>query len=149
MITVGLTYDLQDDYLAQGFSREEAAEFDKPQTIDAIEKALSNNGYLVERAGNLQALVNCLAQGKRWDIVFNICEGVRGIAREAQVPALLEAYRIPFVFSDAATMVITMDKALAKRLVSEAVSQPPRLLLSENRKIQKGLISHFLYLLNH
>lgn len=120
MITVGLTYDLQDDYLAQGFSKEEAAEFDKVQTIEAIESALSNNGYIVERVGNLQALVSRLSKGKRWDIVFNICEGVKGIAREAQVPALLEAYDIPFVFSDAAAMVVTMDKALAKRIVAEA-----------------------------
>ncbi|MBU0468814.1 MAG: ATP-grasp domain-containing protein [Candidatus Omnitrophica bacterium] len=126
MITVGLTYDLQDDYLAQGFSKEDAAEFDKPQTIDAIEKAISNNGYFVERIGNLQALVGCLAQGKRWDIVFNICEGVKGIAREAQVPALLEAYNIPFVFSGAETMVITMDKALAKRLVAEVGVPTPK-----------------------
>ncbi len=34
-ITVGLTYDLRDDYLREGYSLEETAEFDKPDTIDS------------------------------------------------------------------------------------------------------------------
>jgi len=36
--------------------------------------------------------------------VFNIAEGLRGIAREAQVPAILDVYGIPCVFSDAAPL---------------------------------------------
>ena len=40
-VRVGLTYDLRDDYLALGFSREETAEFDRAETIDAIADALS------------------------------------------------------------------------------------------------------------
>ncbi|MBZ0167376.1 MAG: D-alanine--D-alanine ligase, partial [Candidatus Omnitrophica bacterium] len=83
MITVGLTYDLKDDYLAQGFTEEAAAEFDVPETIEALENSLITNGYQVERIGSLKSLVQDLARGKRWDIVFNICEGVKGVAREA------------------------------------------------------------------
>ncbi len=40
---VGITYDLRDDYLKQGFSMEETAEFDKQDTIDAIENAASKD----------------------------------------------------------------------------------------------------------
>lgn len=118
MITVGFTYDFKDDYLAQGFSSEDAAEFDSIGTIEAIESALMQSGYLVERIGNIQSLVQKLASHKRWDIVFNICEGVKGIGREAQVPALLEAYGIPYVFSPSEVMITTMDKSLAKRIVA-------------------------------
>jgi D-alanine-D-alanine ligase len=117
MMTLGFTYDLRDDYLAQGFSAEDAAEFDSPVTIDAIELALQQYGFKVEKIGNIKALATALVAGKSWDIVFNICEGVKGIGREAQVPALLEAYGIPCVFSGSDVMVLTMNKALAKLVV--------------------------------
>lgn len=116
---IGMTYDLRDDYIAQGFTAEEAAEFDSLRTIEAIETALRKQGHEVERIGHIQALVKALAAGKRWDLVFNICEGVSGIGREAQVPALLEAYGIPYTFSSPEVMVTTMDKGMAKRIVRD------------------------------
>ncbi|TFH11341.1 MAG: D-alanine--D-alanine ligase [Nitrosomonadales bacterium] len=117
MMTLGFTYDLRDDYLAQGFSAEDAAEFDSQETIDAIEFALQQYGFNVAKIGNIKALAEALVAGKSWNIVFNICEGVKGIGREAQVPALLEAYGIPYVFSNSDVMVLTMNKALAKVIV--------------------------------
>ncbi len=114
-----MVYDLRDDYLAQGFTPEEAAEFDSPGTIAAIESVLISLGHKTERVGNIKALVSALAEGKRWDLVFNIAEGVRGLAREAQVPALLETYGIPYTFSAPEVMVTTMDKGLAKRIVRD------------------------------
>ena len=117
---IGLTYDLRDDYLAQGFTEEEAGEFDAPVTIDALEAAIRANGHDVVRIGSIRALVGALAAGETWDLVFNIAEGVSGIAREAQVPALLEAYGIPFTFSTADVLTVAMDKAVAKLVVRQA-----------------------------
>jgi D-alanine-D-alanine ligase len=117
---IGLTYDLRDDYLREGFSEEEAGEFDAAETIDAIEAALRAHGHAVERIGGIRALVPALDAGTRWPLVFNICEGVGGIAREAQVPALLEAYGIPFVFSAADVLAVAMDKSVAKLIVRNA-----------------------------
>jgi D-alanine-D-alanine ligase len=61
----------------------------------------------------IKSLVQSLSKGqeKEWDLVFNYSEGIRGVAREAQVPALLEAYDIPFTFSGAATFALCLDKA--------------------------------------
>lgn len=117
---IELTYDLRDDYLAKGMSEEEAGEFDVPETIDALERAIIDNGHAVERIGGIKALVAALASGRSWDLVFNICEGVSGVAREAQVPALLEAYDIPCTFSSADVLCAAMDKASAKLLVRHA-----------------------------
>lgn len=114
---VGLTYDLREDYLAQGYSHEETAEFDSIETIKAIEAVLIQRGYIPERIGNIKQLVNLLAQGKRWDLVFNFAEGLHGIGREAQIPALLEAYQIPCTFSDSATLAVSLDKSLTKRII--------------------------------
>lgn len=114
---IGLTYDLRQDYLNMGYGEEETAEFDKESTIEGIEKALHDLGYETERIGHVKSLVNALAQGKKWDLVFNIAEGMFGLAREAQVPALLDAYEIPYVFSDAYTLSIALDKGLTKTII--------------------------------
>lgn len=114
---IGLTYDLRQDYLDMGYGEEETAEFDKESTIEGIERALKTLGHQTERIGHIKNLVNALAQGKKWDLVFNIAEGMFGIAREAQVPALLDAYEIPYVFSDAFTLAIALDKGLTKTIV--------------------------------
>lgn len=114
---IGLTYDLRQDYLDAGYSEEQTAEFDSPDTIAAIEKALSAMGHKTMRIGNVKSLVQRLAAGERWDMVFNICEGMFGLGREAQVPALLDAYQIPYTFSGPLVLALTLDKALTKRVV--------------------------------
>ncbi|MBM3533821.1 MAG: D-alanine--D-alanine ligase [Alphaproteobacteria bacterium] len=114
---VGFTYDLRDDYLKAGYSLEETAEFDSVNTVESIEGALAGLGHEVERVGNVKALAARLVDGKRWDLIFNICEGMGGIGREAQVPALLDAYAIPYTFSDTLVMALTLHKGLTKHVV--------------------------------
>lgn len=116
---IGLTYDLRQDYLDMGYGEEETAEFDKESTVEGLERALKSLGHQSERIGHIKNLVKALAEGKKWDLVFNITEGMFGLAREAQVPALLEAYEIPFVFSDAYTLAITLDKGLTKTIIQQ------------------------------
>lgn len=117
---IGLTYDLRQDYLAAGYSLEDTAEFDRPETIDALVAALLELGHEPIRIGNVRQLVTALAAGHRWDLVFNICEGLHGRAREAQVPALLDAYEIPCTFSDALILALSLDKGLTKTIVRAA-----------------------------
>jgi D-alanine-D-alanine ligase len=118
-LRIGVTFDLRSDYLAQGYSEEDTAEFDAEVTIVGLCDALTGLGFVPERIGNVKALVTRLAAGDRWDGVFNFCEGLKGIGREAQVPALLEAYDIPYVFSDPLTMALTLDKGWCKRVARE------------------------------
>jgi D-alanine-D-alanine ligase len=123
---IGLAYDLRDDYLAQGFTEEQVAEFDSAATISAIERTVQSLGYATERIGNGMALAKQLACGKRWDLVFNIAEGLYGRSREAQVPCLLEMYGIPYTFSDPLVCALTLDKAMTKRVVASAGLYTPR-----------------------
>jgi len=129
---VGITCDLQTEYLAQGFSEEDAAEFDSEVTIAGIERALRGFGFRTERIGTVKALARRLAAGKRWDLVFNIAEGVSGFGREAQVPALLEAYNIPYTFSDALVCALSLHKGMAKRVVRDAGVATPDFALVED-----------------
>lgn len=119
-LRVGFTYDLRDAWLAEGLSGEEAAEFDSPGTIAAIADHLAARGCVVDRIGHHRALVARLAAGDRWDLVFNICEGLSGFGREALVPALCEAYSIPCVFSDSLVLALALHKGHAKRVVRDA-----------------------------
>ncbi len=118
-LKIGMTYDLRNDYLKEGFTHEETAEFDLPDTIEAIEKVISDNGYQADRIGNIKALTRRLAAGERWDLVFNIAEGLAGFGREAQVPALLEAYNIPYTFSDPLGMALTLHKGVTKHIIND------------------------------
>ncbi|MEQ1565557.1 MAG: D-alanine--D-alanine ligase [Myxococcota bacterium] len=119
-MNVGLTYDLRSEYLAMGYGEEETAEFDRESTIEALEQVIGALGHTTVRVGHLRSLVGRLAAGERWDVVFNICEGLRGYGREAQVPALLEAYDIPCTFADPLTAALTLHKAMAKRVLRDA-----------------------------
>lgn len=114
-----MTYDLRDDYLRAGYGAEETAEFDREDTINAIETSLGELGYETVRIGNVKALVQRLNDGDRWGLVFNIAEGLRGYGREAQVPALLDAYDIPYTFSDPLILSLTLHKGMVKRVIRD------------------------------
>ncbi len=129
---IGLTYDLKDDYLAQGFSEAAVAEFDSRATIEALAGALASHGHEVVRIGHVKALAARLVAGERWDLVFNIAEGVAGFGRESQVPALLEAYGVPYTFSDPLVCALTLHKAMAKHVARGAGVPTPAFALVTN-----------------
>jgi D-alanine-D-alanine ligase len=114
---IGMTYDLRKDYLNEGYSEEETAEFDSEVTIDTIEKVIRELGHAVERIGNAKNLVRMLSANKRWDLVFNIAEGLKGLSRESLVPSLLEAYDIPYTFSDGLVLAVSLHKGMTKHVI--------------------------------
>ncbi len=136
---LGFVYDLRDEYLALGFTEEQVVEFDSAATIDAIAQGLESLGHEVERIGNGRKLAQRLSAGQRFELVFAMAEGVKGRSREAQVPALCELFDQPYVFSDATTMAIALDKAVAKRLVRDAgVPTSPFLVLETGEEDLSG-----------
>ena len=126
---IGLTYDLKDDYLALGFGEHAVAEFDSKTTIDAIAGAVESLGHTVDRIGHVRALAARLVVGQRWDLVFNIAEGVAGFGRESQVPALLEAYGVPYTFSDPLVCALTLHKGMAKHVARGCGVRTPNFAL--------------------
>ncbi len=128
---VGITYDLRDDYLAEGFTEEETAEFDRKDTIEAIDNTLKSLGFETDRIGHVKNLVKRLAAGERWDLVFNFAEGVKGFGREAQIPALLEAYNIPYTASDALVLALTLHKGMTKHVIKNSGIPTPDFFVVE------------------
>lgn len=126
---IGLVYDLRSEYLAEGYAEEAVAEFDSESTIAALVEAMRAGGHDVDRIGRGRALAARLVRGDRWDLVFNVAEGLEGRNREAQVPALLELYGVPYALSDALVCAVTLDKAVAKRLLRSYGLPTPRFRL--------------------
>lgn len=138
MIKIGITYDLRSEYLKMGFSEDETAEFDQEGTIEAIESTLRELDFETERIGHLKQLVSRLSKGDRWDLVFNISEGLYGNGREAQVPALLDAYRIPYVFSSPLVLTLTLDKGITKRVIRDGgIATPDFFVIRTESDIEK------------
>jgi D-alanine-D-alanine ligase len=128
---IGLTYDLRSEYLARGYTEDETAEFDREDTIAALENALHLLGHATDRIGNARQLILRLAGGDQWDLVFNIAEGLIGIGREAQVPAILDAYGIPYTFSDPLVMCLALHKGMTKRVIRAAGLPTPDFITVE------------------
>ena len=137
-LKIGITYDLRDDYLKEGYGLEETAEFDLLDTIEAIEKVILDNGFLADRIGNVKALIRRLAAEDRWDLVFNITEGMYGFGREAQVPSLLDAYNIPYTFSDPLGHAISLHKGITKHVLRDlGIPTPDFAVVNSDADIDK------------
>ena len=129
---IGLTYDLKDDYLQLGLSEAQVAEFDSGETIDGLCRALTALGHDCVRIGYVKSLARRLVAGERWDLVFNIAEGIAGFGRESQVPALLEAYGVPYTFSDPLVCALTLHKGMTKHVVRGFGIPTPDFVLVES-----------------
>jgi D-alanine-D-alanine ligase len=116
-LRVGFTYNVKRIDPRSGDDSE--AEFDAPTTIQAVADAIAAAGHEVVRL-EANASLPMRLMSEPVDVVFNMAEGFRGRSREAQVPALLEFFDIPFSGSDAVTMALTLDKSLAKQVVAQA-----------------------------
>jgi D-alanine-D-alanine ligase len=143
---IGLTYDLRSWYIDRGYSMDETAEFDKQETVDALGNSLKQMGYETEPVGNVFQLIEALAHGRKWDIVFNIAEGLYGDGRESVVPAVLDQYKIPYVFSGPLIMGLSLNKHLAKLVVASAgVPVSPGCLITEISDLGKCNLSFPLF----
>lgn len=128
---IGITYDLRSWYLDRGYSMEDTAEFDKEDTVNAISSALGKMGFVTEKVGNAFQVIEALAAGKRWDLVFNIAEGLYGDGRESVIPSILDQYRIPYVFSGPVILGISLNKYLTRLVVASAgIPVSPGMLIS-------------------
>ena len=110
-LNIALIYDDKSSWHSIGLLPSES-----DHSIKGIIVSLEALGHHVIRIDGLKALVSHLANGNHtsWDLALNIAEGMFGLAREAQVPSLLEAYEVPFTFSDAATTSLCLDKGRTK-----------------------------------
>ena len=106
---------------ADGVPSDACGEFDGAATVGAYKRFLEALGHRVVLIHGDIHLVDRLrelaAAGTPVDICWNVCEGFRGLDREAQVPALLEMLGVPYAFPRPLAMAVTLNKALTKTLL--------------------------------
>ncbi len=95
-------------------------EFDSDETIGQIAGALAGLGVEVVPVLADRRLPWRLDEG-RFDFAFNIAEGEGRRCREAVPAAVCELLGLPCTGSDALTLAVTLDKAVARRVVSPEV----------------------------
>jgi D-alanine-D-alanine ligase len=118
-LRIGLVYNLKYHVPVGSEAPPDAlAEYDSEETVQALGESLQGEGHQVIRLEADDTLMDALRQVKP-DICFNIAEGLRGDARESQVPALLEMLGIPYTGSKVLTHAISLDKAMTKRIWKE------------------------------
>ena len=138
---IALTYNLK----LSGSAEE--AEFDSPETIDALAAALSRAGHEVERIevsgppSRVVARLEALAP----DLIFNTAEGHKGKTREAFYPALFDELGIPYTGSDAYALCVTLDKLLTKRILSSYGVPTPRARLVTRATIESGALDDMIF----
>jgi D-alanine-D-alanine ligase len=79
-------------------------------------------------------------------MVFNIAEGVRGFGREAQIPALLDAYDIPYTFSDPLVLSVALHKGMTKHILRDiGVPTPDFQVINNLSDLERCTISFPLF----
>ncbi|HEU4383708.1 MAG TPA: ATP-grasp domain-containing protein [Anaeromyxobacteraceae bacterium] len=133
-LKVGFTFNVKRVTPDLAGEQDEEAEYDPPETLQAIREAIASYGHEVVDLEASSDLPLQLASTPV-DVVFNIAEGFRGRSRESQVPALLELLDIPYTGSDPAALNVSLDKALAKRMVkTHGVLTPDYLVMNTGRE---------------
>lgn len=121
------------------------AEWDSPETIDAVEHALSALGEVVRLEATADFPERLRAE--RPDIVFNMAEGLSGQNREAHVPSICEFYGIPYSGSDPLTLSLCLHKARTKQMLQFYGIPTPRFALVENlaetRAVRRGKVLRY------
>ncbi|MGH7679758.1 MAG: D-alanine--D-alanine ligase family protein [Gemmatimonadaceae bacterium] len=116
------------------------AEWDAPETVAAVEHALSGLGEVIRLEANADFPQKL--RETRPDIVFNMAEGLTGQNREAHVPSICEFYGVPYSGSDPLTLSLALNKARAKQMLQlNGIATAPFALvesLAEAKAVRKA-----------
>ena len=118
---VALLYNPPDDAPDDAFD-------DSSETIDAISGALRRLRLEVDPVVADRCLPRKLEEGP-YDFAFNIARGRGRRCREAVAAAVCDLFELPYTGSDPLTLATTLDKDVARRLVSLEIPVAPAVLL--------------------
>ncbi|MEW6614613.1 MAG: ATP-grasp domain-containing protein [Thermodesulfobacteriota bacterium] len=137
---IALTFNLRKSYeLDASEPPDRYVEFDSEETIEAIKTTLESLGHDVVLIGDIKSLLHFLPTFEL-DMVFNIAEGMEGRSREAQIPAILEAFHVPYTFSDPLTLALSLHKGMTKAIIkSEGIPTPDSYLVEEIAEVNGNL----------
>lgn len=99
-------------------------EFDSELTINSIENALSNTYEIVRIEADKEFKWIEELNKVNPDLVFNICEGYNGPARESVYAAILEQFKYNYSGPDSTNLLMCHNKFLVKNLLKNNIDVP-------------------------
>jgi D-alanine-D-alanine ligase len=117
---IALLYNRKPDAPQSGLPDDAFEEYDSDETIACIAGAIAALGHVVTPVLADRRLPWRLEDGG-FDFAFNVAEGEGRRCREAVPAAVCELLGLPCTGSDALTLAVTLDKAVARRVVSPEV----------------------------
>lgn len=139
---IGLTYNQRPHGCGPQECGDDAfAEFDSPETVDILLATLKRLGHDPIAIGDGIALIDILRAGVKFDLIFNIAEGKHFQSREAQVPAILELFEVPYTFGDPLCTCICLNKWFTKQiLLIHGIPTPPSFLAATGSGIRRDYV---------
>jgi D-alanine-D-alanine ligase len=125
---VAVLHNARPEALPAGLPDDAFEEYDTEETLASVAGALRGLPAEVDVVPADRRLPWRLQDG-RFDFAFNMAEGDGGRCREAIPAAVCELLGLPFTGSDALTLALALDKALARRAVSPDVPVARALLI--------------------
>lgn len=118
MAEIGVMFNLKGgEPPEEGEPPDLGAEFDSKSTVEAVASALRDFGHKVHLIEGNESAYSAL-RATHLDIVFNMCEGIRGESRESHIPSMLEMLGIPYTGSGVLSLALTLDKPMAKTVLA-------------------------------
>lgn len=107
---------------------EEAQQEDdqKNQTVKAIKNVLSSKYDCISLVAD-DSIIETL-KSEKVDLVFNLCNGINGFSRLAQLPAMLEFANIPYTGSSILGHALAINKILASTIFNSRNIPTPEFL---------------------
>ena len=99
-------------------------EFDSEYTINSIYNALSKNYDVIKIEADKEFKWIKKLNEVKPDLVFNICEGYNGPARESVHAAILEQYKYNYSGPDSTNLLVCHNKYLSKNILRNDVLVP-------------------------
>jgi len=118
-LNLAFTYNIRHTYPDPNDEKTQLeADFDDPETIEAIIKHMKECGFhVIPIEADEHAYLKLFKNKDKIDLVFNIAEGIYGNDRETHIPAILEMLQIPYVGSSPLTQGLVLDKAKTKEIL--------------------------------
>jgi D-alanine-D-alanine ligase len=125
-VNIAFTYNVKRHTPSPVLDKETDLDFDDLVTVKQISRIISGLGHhVIPIEANETAFEKLKRYRSRIDLVFNIAEGLRGEARESQIPLFCEMLHIPYTHSSPTTQAISLDKTYTKLLLKGAGLRVP------------------------
>lgn len=125
---IGLCYDLEDTYDID--SNASYKDFSFLSEVEYVQKSLRTLGHNVILINGLDMFVNHIFEYKqKCDIIFNMIEGYKSRNREGLLPALCEAFKIPYTGTDSFGLSLSLNKYHMNQIIKSFNINTPNAFL--------------------